>query len=349
MGIIDVLGTDKNIIPYRPELRKIAGSVNATILLQQIIYYCAGKQDGKFYKFRTPCEHPNYRVGDSWTEKLGFSGKEFDCALDNIAYKQGKSQNKLSKEDALVYYHTDKERNTWYCLNTDRLEYLLATVYNNIAKKEEILPNSPKVDYLVIDQKGITNKLTKEELLGNSPKGNYKVIDQKGITIHTEINYKEDLHRGVCEKDFEISNPASKFQNEIVELNDFFKGDPKNPQNLPAKTEIDTKVAKEEKSVVKAQKTAKFQVPTLEEVLGFLSEYFAQKNITKYNTEKVANQFFDHYASNGWLVGKAKAPMRDWHASLRGWVGRIEDFTPAKNAKTAQPQERKVFSGVLTE
>lgn len=345
MGIIDVLGTDKNIIPYRPELRKIAGSVNATILLQQIIYYCAGKQDGRFYKFRTPCEHPNYRVGDSWTEKLGFSGKEFDCALDNIGYKQGKSQNKLSKENALVYYHTDKERNTWYSLNTDRLEYLLETVYNTL--KEEVLANSPKGDYLVIDQRGITKKSPKEELLGNSPKGNYRVIDQKAISIHTERT-KEYIQRGVCEKDFEISNKESFYQEEISELNQFFKGDSKNSEILPAKKENDTKVAKEEKSIVKAKKTTIFQAPTLEEVYSFMEIYFLAKNKPKSKLEETANEFFNNYESVGWKVGRN--PMVSWEASARKWVGNMDKYyKPANQANTPQTQAKKVFNGVLTE
>jgi hypothetical protein len=45
-----------------------------------------------------------------------------------------------------------------------------------------------------------------------------------------------------------------------------------------------------------------------------------------------ANYFCDHYAANGWKVGKA--PMRDWKATVRNWQRR----DAAGNGK-ARPDE----------
>jgi hypothetical protein len=45
-----------------------------------------------------------------------------------------------------------------------------------------------------------------------------------------------------------------------------------------------------------------------------------QRRITemKYNYVD-AEEFFNHYMSIGWLVGKNKLPMVSWHHSLAGW------------------------------
>lgn len=37
------------------------------------------------------------------------------------------------------------------------------------------------------------------------------------------------------------------------------------------------------------------------------------------STDKEASRFFNHYTSNGWLVG-GKSPMFDWQASARKWT-----------------------------
>lgn len=50
--------------------------------------------------------------------------------------------------------------------------------------------------------------------------------------------------------------------------------------------------------------------PTLEEV----EEYCRERN-----NSVDANRFYDYYSSNGWLVGKSKAKMKDWKAAVRTW------------------------------
>jgi hypothetical protein len=56
------------------------------------------------------------------------------------------------------------------------------------------------------------------------------------------------------------------------------------------------------------QKRKRFVPPTLEEVRSYCQE---RKN--NVNPEK----FFDHYTSNGWMVGRNK--MKDWKAAVRTW------------------------------
>ena len=40
----------------------------------------------------------------------------------------------------------------------------------------------------------------------------------------------------------------------------------------------------------------------------------------------MANAFCDHYASVGWVVGKARTPMKDWKAAVRQWITRQAQF-----------------------
>ena len=66
----------------------------------------------------------------------------------------------------------------------------------------------------------------------------------------------------------------------------------------------------EQKELPKPKKKAKrFVKPTIEEIKEYCKE---RKNTVN------AEQFYDHYESNGWLVG-GKTKMKDWKASVRTW------------------------------
>ena len=76
-----------------------------------------------------------------------------------------------------------------------------------------------------------------------------------------------------------------------------------------------------EKNTIR-KKAAAFIPPLLAEVTGYISENGYSVN---------AQQFLDHYASNGWMVGKNR--MKDWRAAVRNWNSRNTpqaDATPAK-------------------
>ena len=71
-----LLAITRRSIPYHPDLRTVAGSVTATILMQQLDYWFSQKPDG-FYKFLSPCNNQQYKPGDSWEEELSLSKDEF--------------------------------------------------------------------------------------------------------------------------------------------------------------------------------------------------------------------------------------------------------------------------------
>ena len=55
-------------------------------------------------------------------------------------------------------------------------------------------------------------------------------------------------------------------------------------------------------------KTRRFVKPTLDEVKAYVAERGSSVD---------AQSWYDHYESNGWMVGKT--PMRDWKAAVRTW------------------------------
>lgn len=63
----------------------------------------------------------------------------------------------------------------------------------------------------------------------------------------------------------------------------------------------------------------RFQKPSLEDVREYCD--------TRAN-DVDPEQFFDHYESNGWMVGKA--PMKDWRAAVRNWERRDLRDRPAR-------------------
>lgn len=135
VDILEILAGDKELVTYRPALRGIGSSVIGTIILQQIIYWWK-RSGGKFYKFIEPCDHAMYKQGDSWSEELGLSAKEFRTGLENFAFKCGKKNKELhgegyeeAKNSHTVWYYTDNDRVTWYQINESLLHKLLSGVY----------------------------------------------------------------------------------------------------------------------------------------------------------------------------------------------------------------------------
>ena len=119
MSIIKLLANDKNTITYRKELNSITGGVTATILLQQLIYWFDKNDSKPFYKFIEPCSNEKYTDGDSWTEELGFTKREFTGA-----YKKLEAIGVVSKKKNMMNV-------TFYSLDLVVLAKLLNVTYGN--------------------------------------------------------------------------------------------------------------------------------------------------------------------------------------------------------------------------
>lgn len=129
MSYISLLADDKNLITYRPSLNQLTGSVTATILFQQILYWWKANRQQPFYKFNAPCSNDLYQVGDSWQEELGFTRKELETARKRIAKKVAAKDWRLALAQNQIVFWTDRSRVTWYAVNSKAVENALSEHY----------------------------------------------------------------------------------------------------------------------------------------------------------------------------------------------------------------------------
>src|SRR4051812_26052741 len=118
--ILTIFADEQETIPYRKMVRKVTGSINSAILLQQMCYnWHRSSRDGVFYKFKEACGNSLYNVEDSWLEELGFSRNEYDTALKLIGTKAKTRDDipRLLRESGVQYcvvYYKDRNNITWF-------------------------------------------------------------------------------------------------------------------------------------------------------------------------------------------------------------------------------------------
>lgn len=143
-------------LKYYPELNKLTGSVNATIVLLQLEYWFAKCGGGRFYKFLEACEHERYKPGDSWTEELGFTKCEFRGAFSKIG-KVYKSKNafKASKDifegKCYASYYDRTKGLTYYIRNDEALAELFAAEVSFGKASEEVSVNQENTSPISVE------------------------------------------------------------------------------------------------------------------------------------------------------------------------------------------------------
>lgn len=152
------ISEDARMIAYRPNFRRITGSVTAAILLQQILYRWVNNGFKPFYKYKEPCDATDYREGDSWCEELAFSREEFDSALKRIGSKVTTEKGK--DLDSLVWYRVMGDRKTWYEVNYDTLRKSAFPLY---AKRESPVIQSGNHPLPILYTKNTSEITTKSE------------------------------------------------------------------------------------------------------------------------------------------------------------------------------------------
>lgn len=70
--------------------------------------------------------------------------------------------------------------------------------------------------------------------------------------------------------------------------------------------------------------SSRFTPPTLDEVKAYCLE--RGNNVD-------AQRFVDYYSSIGWVVGKARTPMKDWRASVRTWEKSEKQYSSSPASK----------------
>lgn len=109
-------------------------------------------------------------------------------------------------------------------------------------------------------------------------------------------------------------NAGKQPQNNNLKNNsdDFSKNNPKSAQGEKRK-KVATK--KESRALSRCER------PLLEEI----KNYFVKNNYPSVEADK----FYNHYESNGWLVG-GKTPMKNWEASANNWILNSNKFNDDK-------------------
>ncbi|MBA7572391.1 hypothetical protein ES695_06645 [Candidatus Atribacteria bacterium 1244-E10-H5-B2] len=161
VDILGIIADDVTLVPYRPKLNKITGSVLSTIILQQILYWWKKGGRKRFYKFKDKCNHALYSEGDSWLEELCFTREEFDTAIKKIGFKMGKTENKIKKEKAFIIYYRDPQGVTWYDINAEYLTEKLTSLF--LVKRESHVTKESGNPALVLNTETTAEKeLAKE-------------------------------------------------------------------------------------------------------------------------------------------------------------------------------------------
>ena len=75
--------------------------------------------------------------------------------------------------------------------------------------------------------------------------------------------------------------------------------------------------------------------PSIDEV----KEFFLESE----STSKEAENFFNYFESNGWLVG-GKAKMKNWKAAARNWISRSSNFKKTEKKNYLDVNQDKDYS-----
>lgn len=81
--------------------------------------------------------------------------------------------------------------------------------------------------------------------------------------------------------------------------------------------EADAEGNRSEHDLLSFNSTKKFEKPNAEQVKG----YAIERSSPNFDVEA----FFDHYESNGWMIGKVA--MKDWRAAVRKWIKNLGTST----------------------
>lgn len=206
----EILDNRREVTVYRKEFNKLTGDAKASLLLNQFIYWDKIQGGGEFYKFIEPPSTPRkqYHKGDSWTEELGFTRREFDTAIKKIGYKRGKTKNKFdNEEDAYIIYYTAYNLTHWFInwdkLNRDLINLYYAQAYSfadDLFRK----PASNSMDQDLFNIMLITKGFTQCNLLRKLPNVRYYYSE-----ITTEITTEK---KHICEEN-SIDDKKKKLAN----------------------------------------------------------------------------------------------------------------------------------------
>jgi len=88
---------------------------------------------------------------------------------------------------------------------------------------------------------------------------------------------------------------------------------------------------KKQETIIKDKKTLLKKPDLLE-----LQNQFLEKGLNPTDAHKEANKFYNHYETIGWVVGKAKHPMKNWKTAVSGWITRSKEYEVSKRNESGE-------------
>ena len=148
-------------------------------------------------------------------------------------------------------------------------------------------------------------------------------IGQALIPSINNTNLLNSKHSRSTQNNSSEENESTKFENKKLESENWSQkkcGEPIPFENFnQQKVKSGVSVILNGAPRSEESHSVKFRPPTLSEI----QMYFAEKDALPEEAEK----FFNHYESNGWLVG-GKAKMKNWQAAARNWLLNSKKFNP---------------------
>lgn len=183
------------------------------------------------------------------------------------------------------------------------------------------------------------------------PKENQKVLRWLGLVSENNqeltnvlSDFFIDREDGYIQERVLLEINEYKKKRQTLRLNGSKGGRPKKPKGLQKETKSKANVKvtnnhkpitinQSKKEIVK-KKAIAFLPPSLDEIRAYISEKQYSVNPLK---------FFNHYESNGWLVGKNK--MKNWKAAIVSWQTREIDHGK-QNKSNIENEVERVFNDI---
>lgn len=178
--------------------------------------------------------------------------------------------------------------------------------FSTITNIEEQLGISRKVQDRVVDNL-VSIGLIETKLMSIPAKRYFKINEEKLVDILDLYDFPSLSKNDNQECTNGTTQFVQKGQSSLSERDNLININKERVINKSKKEESISKDILEEKEKVVTRNV--FKRPSIEEVQAYIDE--------KGYTSFTAQEWHDHYTSNGWMVGKT--PMKDWKGAVRTW------------------------------
>lgn len=169
---------------------------------------------------------------------------------------------------------------------------------------------------------------------------NFNEVEVKGVakTVFTLIKPQLDANL----KRYENGTKAKVKQNESKQEAKYKQNTSKSEANVNVNDNVNANENENVNQNVNGNVSrSRFRAPTYDEILNCMKEKNGLAG-NRWDDAKViteAKAFFNHYESNGWMVGKNK--MKNWEAAIRNWMNNNYKFEKNNSKNIIQDERAK--------